>query len=268
MRSLLAGITVSPSGALVAFGAGIASFLSPCVLPLVPGYCSMVTGLSIASLGEEAQRKRVASSMATFIGGFTVVFVLLGAVASSVGRTLSAHKTLFSHLSGVLLIAFGVTLLLVSLPQSIWERLGSRAAGLAISLTKERRLALAVARFGPLAGFVLGMAFAFAWTPCIGPVLGSILALAAQSASVLGGMVLLLCYSIGLGVPFLLAGFGIERLTVFARRYGGLFAAMQLGGSMVLIVFGLLLLTSHVSWLSSEFSKLLTWLHLSALTTS
>ena len=238
------------------------------MLPLVPGYCSIVTGLSIASLGEHAQRKRVLSSMATFVAGFTVVFVLLGAVASSVGRNLSAHKTLFAHLSGVLLILFGLALLLVSLPASLWQRMGSRAAGLAISVTKERRLTLAVARFGPLAGFVLGMAFAFAWTPCIGPVLGSILALAAQSSSVLGGMVLLLAYSAGLGVPFLLAGLGVERLTVFSRRYGRLFAAVQLGGALVLIVFGMLLLTNHVSWLSSEFSKLLTWLHLSGLTTS
>ena len=228
----------------------------------------MVTGLSVASLSQGAERKRVVSAMATFVGGFTVVFVLLGAVASSVGRTLSVHKTLFGHLSGMLLIGFGLLLLLVSLPASVWQKLGSRASGLAISVTKERRLTLAVARFGPLAGFVLGMAFAFAWTPCIGPVLGSILALAAQSSSVLGGMVLLLCYSLGLGVPFLVAGLGVERLTRFAKRYGRLFAALQLLGAFVLILFGVLLLTDHVSWLSTEFSKLLTWLHLSSLTTS
>jgi cytochrome c-type biogenesis protein len=266
--SLLAGVSANPSGVFIAFGAGIASFVSPCVLPLVPGYLSMVSGLSVAALQTEVARKQVLSAIATFVAGFTLVFVLLGAVASSVGRTLSAHKTLLAHGSGVLLIVFGLVLLLVSLPASLWQRLGSRVAGLAISVTRERRLDVVVSRFGALTAFVLGMAFAFAWTPCIGPVLGSILALAAQANSVAGGVVLLFAYSVGLGVPFLVAGLGVERFMRFSRTYGGVFATLQILGAVVLIGFGLLLLTNHVSWLSTQFSRLLTWLHLSALATS
>ena len=266
--TLLAGVTTSPAGIAIAFGAGIASFLSPCVLPLVPGYCSMVTGLSAANLASGGSRRRVLAAMGAFVAGFTVVFVALGVVASSIGRSLSAHKSLFAHLSGGLIVTFGLLLFTVSLPASFWQRLGAGPASLAISVTRERRFATATQRFGSLAGFIFGMAFAFAWTPCIGPVLGSVLALAAQSTTLVGGMVLLLAYSAGLAVPFLLAGLGIERITAFSRRYAGLFAALQIVGSLVLIVFGILLLTDQVSWLSSWFSKVLIWLHLTNLTTS
>ncbi len=265
---LVASVTASPSGFLIAFGAGIASFLSPCVLPLVPGYCSMVTGMSVATVGEPGARGRTLASMGAFVGGFTLVFIALGAVASSVGQRLNQHKTFFAHLSGGIVLIFGLLLLLVSLPASVWSRLGARPASWAIALTQERRLSAGTKRFGPWAGVILGMAFAFAWTPCIGPVLGAVLALAAQSTTLLGGVGLLLAYSLGLAVPFLAAGLAIDYLTTFTQRFGKLLSILQLVGSIILIIFGILLLTDNVSWLSTQFSHLLNWLHLSGLTTS
>ena len=206
--------------------------------------------------------------MGAFVGGFTLVFIALGAVASSVGQSLNQHKTFFMHLSGAIVLLFGLLLLLVSLPASVWNRLGARPASWAIALTQERRLSAGTRRFGPWAGVILGMAFAFAWTPCIGPVLGAVLALAAQSNTLLGGVLLLLSYSLGLAVPFLAAGLAIDSLTAFTQRFGKSLAILQLIGALILVIFGILLLTDNVSWMSTQFSHLLNWLHLSGLTTS
>ncbi|HLH27853.1 MAG TPA: cytochrome c biogenesis protein CcdA, partial [Acidimicrobiales bacterium] len=234
----LAAVHADPLGVAVAFGAGMLSFLSPCVLPLVPGYLSMVSGLSAAELNA-ARRSRQAQAapagvgapvpalvggpaltalrpdgvedprpsqqpapgarsarrlgrLLSFVAGFTVVFVALGASASAVGRLLLTHQHALEVASGVVVVAFGSLLL-------------ATAAGLPVPplLLSERRLPVRPSLLGSLAPPVMGMAFAFAWTPCIGPVLGSVLALAAGTGgSVLGGVVLLTAYSLGLGVPF------------------------------------------------------------------
>ena len=264
---MLGSVTLSPSGLLVAFGAGIASFLSPCVLPLVPGYLSMVTGLSTTTMGQPNHRGAVFKGIAGFIAGFTVVFVLLGAAASSIGKALVQHKTTLAHVSGIIVICFGLALLLSALPAGVWTRLGAGSSA-AISVTRERRFSLAAVRIGPIGGLILGAAFAFAWTPCIGPVLGAVLTLAANSSTVLGGMALLTAYSLGLAVPFVAAGFGVEKVATFSRRHGRALVLLQGIGALVLIVFGILLLTDQVGWLSSKFSSLLSWLHLTSLTTS
>ena len=228
----------------------------------------MVTGLSTTTMGQPNHRGAVFKGIAGFIAGFTVVFVLLGAAASSIGKALVQHKTTLAHVSGIIVICFGLALLLSALPAGVWTRLGARGSSAAISVTRERRFSLAAVRIGPIGGLILGAAFAFAWTPCIGPVLGAVLTLAANSSTVLGGMALLTAYSLGLAVPFVAAGFGVEKVATFSRRHGRALVLLQGIGALVLIVFGILLLTDQVGWLSSKFSSLLSWLHLTSLTTS
>ena len=228
----------------------------------------MVTGLSTTTMGQPNHRGAVFKGIAGFIAGFTVVFVLLGAAASSIGKALLQHKTTLAHVSGITVICFGLALLLSALPAGVWTRLGARGSSAAISVTRERRFSLAAVRIGPIGGLILGAAFAFAWTPCIGPVLGAVLTLAANSSTVLGGMALLTAYSLGLAVPFVAAGFGVEKVATFSRRHGRALVLLQGIGALVLIVFGILLLTDQVGWLSSKFSSLLSWLHLTSLTTS
>jgi len=228
----------------------------------------MVTGLSTTTMGQPNHRGAVFKGIAGFIAGFTVVFVLLGAAASSIGKALLQHKTTLAHVSGIIVICFGLALLLSALPAGVWTRLGARGSSAAISVTRERRFYLAAVRIGPIGGLILGAAFAFAWTPCIGPVLGAVLTLAANSSTVLGGMALLTAYSLGLAVPFVAAGFGVEKVATFSRRHGRALVLLQGIGALVLIGFGILLLTDQVGWLSSKFSSLLSWLHLTSLTTS
>jgi cytochrome c-type biogenesis protein len=263
-------VTASAGGLLAAFGAGMLSFLSPCVLPLVPGYLSVMTGLSVAEMsdGRSDVRRRVLLATAGFIAGFTIVFVALGATASAVGHALVAHKGTLAVVSGWCIIAFGSLLVLLSLPAGFWRRLGPRASSSVARIAGERRFEVTVARLGPFAAPVLGMAFAFAWTPCIGPVLGSVLALAAANSTVTGGIVLLLAYSLGLALPFVLCGLGVARLAETIRRSGRLLALLQGVGGVVLIIFGILLVTHEVAWLADQFTRLLDWLHLSRLTQS
>jgi cytochrome c-type biogenesis protein len=314
----LAAIHADPLGLLVAFGAGMLSFLSPCVLPLVPAYLSMVSGLTAAELtalggdtpptaapvgvagagaaeggaervadgagstdgavavavdGAEAspsapvgpdaatlriQRSRLLRGILAFIAGFTVVFTILGASASSVGRLFLTHQHALEVVSGVLIVIFGAVLV-------------AMAAGvtLPMALAGERRFLVRPSVLGAWAPPVMGMAFAFAWTPCIGPVLGSVLALAAGTGgSATGGIALLLAYSLGLGVPFLLSGLAFGRMTDLLARVKGRLRIVDLVGGIILIVFGLLLLTWNVDVLSAHISTWLRDLHLNRLSTS
>ena len=277
-------------GLLVAFGAGMLSFLSPCVLPLVPAYLSMVSGLTAAELGalrpvspaplaspvgvgttgdtaidpgpgpEELrrQRSRLLRGILAFIAGFTVVFTILGASASSIGRLFLTHQHILEVVSGVLIVVFGVVLV-------------AMAAGvmLPMALAGERRFLVRPSVLGAWAPPVMGMAFAFAWTPCIGPVLGSVLALAAGTGgSAAGGVALLLAYSLGLGVPFLLSGLAFGRMTDLLARVRSRLRIVDLVGGIILVVFGLLLLTGNIDVLSAHISTWLRDLHLDRLSTS
>jgi len=305
-----------PLGLLVAFGAGMLSFLSPCVLPLVPAYLSMVSGLTAAELtalgtdrspavapvpvavgvgapeaevsveppgttgqvtateapGEAApeappgptpeavrrQRSRLLRGILAFIAGFTVVFTILGATASSIGRLFLTHQQALEVVSGVLIVVFGAVLV-------------AMAAGVALpmALAGEKRFVVRPSVLGAWAPPVMGMAFAFAWTPCIGPVLGSVLALAAgNGGSPTGGIALLLAYSLGLGVPFLVSGLAFGRMTDLLARVRGRLRIVDLVGGVILIAFGVLLLTHNVSILSSHISSWLHDLHLDRLTSS
>ena len=291
-----------PLGLLVAFGAGMLSFLSPCVLPLVPAYLSMVSGLSAAELSalqtapaparvvaavpvavgggapapvagddedpaavvgpdpEELRRHRgrLLRGILAFIAGFTVIFTILGATASSICRLFDSHQQTLDVVSGVLIVLFGAVLVAMA-----------SGVTLPMALSGEKRFSVRPSVLGAWAPPVMGMAFAFAWTPCIGPVLGSVLSLAAGTGgSPIGGVALLLAYSLGLGVPFLLFGLAFGRMTDVLARVKGRLRIVDLVGGLVLIVFGVLLLTHNVDIVSAHISTWLQDLHLGRLSSS
>jgi cytochrome c-type biogenesis protein len=226
----------------IAFGAGVLSFLSPCVLPLIPGYLSFITGIGVAELGarEKTGVRDILPPILLFVLGFSVVFVALGASASALGTLLVQYRTELARVSGVLLVALGFFMLgVVKVP---W-------------LYGEARFDLAKTRvFGRWAALAMGAAFAFGWTPCVGPILAGILALAASAADVARGAALLATYSAGLALPFILVGllFGtlqgplrvLQRHTLTLNRVAGVL--LMLTG--VVIFFNWLpLLTAWVS---------------------
>ncbi len=240
---------LSAIGIVSVFAAGLISFLSPCVLPLVPGYVSYVAGGSLEELRDEEglSRRRLAALMlsAFFVLGFTAVFVALGASASAVGGFLLQHKTIFEYVAGGVIIVFGVYLTgLIRIP--FFER--------------EARFAGRLAGGKPASAFLLGAAFAFGWTPCIGPVLGGILTLTATSADVGLGVGLLAVYSLGLGVPFLIAaaftGFFLRHM----RRIRRISRPLQIGAGVILVAMGAALITGYLSsfafWLLEAFPGL------------
>ncbi|MGH9110373.1 MAG: cytochrome c biogenesis CcdA family protein [Acidimicrobiales bacterium] len=270
-----AAITADPIGVLIAFGAGILSFVSPCVLPLVPGYVSMVSGLSAAELGTGTAPRRTARSrrlllqgIGLFVAGFTVVFVALGAAASGLGEVLGTHKAALTTASGVVVVVLGAVLLVGMVPSRWWSLAGPRISGRLGWLVGERKIHVNPGALGVWAAPVMGMAFAFAWTPCIGPVLAAVLGLAAARDTMGGGVLLLFAYSVGLGVPFLVAGLAFDRLTTgYGRARRRLWVVQVLAGA-VLVAFGVLLLTGHLGWLSAQFSALLDHLGLQRLAQS
>lgn len=234
-----------PAAASVAisFAAGVLSLLSPCVLPLVPAYLSFLTGLSTHELASGNQRARVVGPAALFVLGFTVVFVSLGATASALGSVLLEHRALIEKVAGVAVIAFGV--LMTGVIKVPW-------------LYGEARMELERARaFGRGAAFVMGAAFAAGWTPCVGPILGSILALAGSAASVTTGSLLLLAYSLGLGIPFVViaALFGRARpLLLWLNRHAML---MNRVAGAVLIGVGALIVAGRFGAVASWFTTVL-----------
>jgi cytochrome c-type biogenesis protein len=230
---------VNDPGALsfmVAFVAGLLSFLSPCVLPLVPSYVGFITGMT---LPEVSGRRRAALVHALlFVAGFSLVFVLLGASATALGRALNYYQVWLQRIGGVLIIIFGFLCL------------GVFKVGV---LNQERRVHLDRKPVGYLGSALVGVAFGAGWTPCIGPVLGAILGLAATTSDVTRGMQLLAVYSAGLALPFLIAAVAVESFLDWFqgfRRY--LPWVMRLSG-VILIVVGVLLVTG-------EFTRLAGWL--------
>ena len=224
----------------IAFVAGIASFLSPCVLPLVPGYISMLSGASIEELKSDASGQlltRVLRNSLAFVAGFSLVFVLLGASATWVGQFLRAHQSTFNMIAGVIVVIFGLHLTgLVKIPL----------------LYREARLDTGAPRRSLGGAFLVGFAFAFGWTPCIGPILAAVLVLAANAETISRGVFLLAVYSAGLAVPFLLTAVGINRFLRFYqgfRRY--LHAVEVLSGVLLLFVGGLIFL-NRLTWLSGK----------------
>ena len=230
---------------LIAFGAGVISFVSPCVLPLLPGYLSMMSGYSASQLeAGEVSTARMSRVILFFIAGFTIVFVALGAIATGLRTWLVQNLTTFTRLAGLTVIVFGLAMVAMA----ISER------GLLAALSRERRLDVRPSRLGGWAPPVMGMAFGFAWSPCIGPVLTVILATASLQATLGRGVGLLLAYSLGLGVPFLLAGLGLFK--VFGRLKPYL-RPINIASGALLTVFGVIMVTGNISTLSNWFSDLL-----------
>ncbi|MHA0038193.1 cytochrome c biogenesis CcdA family protein [Deinococcus sp. PESE-13] len=220
---MLPGVNVSAAPSLtVAFLAGLISFLSPCVLPLLPSYLGVLGGAK-APLGRALG----------FIAGFGLVFVALGATASTLGAFLAPHKLLLGQLAAVLIVFFGLVMLgVIRLP----------------FLMRDTRQLADAGGYGPVA---LGAAFAFGWSPCLGPTLGSILGLAASSASLGSGMRLLVAYTLGLALPFLLAALLWDRLNLRRlNRYAGIFEKV---GGAVLVIVGVMMLTGQFTRLATFF---------------
>jgi cytochrome c-type biogenesis protein len=228
----------------IAFVAGLVSFLSPCVLPLVPGYISMLSGATIEELKlgmSPALMSRILRNSISFVVGFSIVFVTLGASATAVGKFLLAQRATFNLVAGIIVIVFGLHLTgLVKIPL----------------LYREARLETGAPRRGLVGAFLLGFAFAFGWTPCIGPILTAILALAAQRQTVFQGMFLLAVYSAGLAIPFLLTSVGLGQ---FLKIYGGFrkyLQTVEVGSGVLLIALGVLMATNKFTVISRYFSFL------------
>lgn len=238
---------VDPAAYAVAFGGGLASFLSPCVLPLVPAYLSVVSGVNLIEPSEGDRRRevrRVAATTGVFVAGFSVVFVGLGLSATSVGRVLFTNQLLLTRVSGVLVMVMGLFLLASLVLRSPW-------------MFREARFHPQLGRYGAAAPFVAGVAFGFGWTPCIGPVLGSILLIAASQGRVWAGGSLLAVYSAGLAVPFLATGLAARRLTsTFAWIRRRLRAITVLSGAS-LFGFGVLLVFNRLLWVTTQLQALL-----------
>ena len=217
-------------GLAAAFGAGLISITSPCCLPLLPGYLGYLTGLDPAAMG--ARRGRTVAAALLFAAGFTAVFVTLGATASELGFLVSAHRALAERAAGAFIVLMGVALVL----EGRFPFLG-RSAHWAGAL-----------RGGSLATAApLGAAFAITWTPCIGPILGAILALAGSAEDLASGVALLFVYSLGLAVPFVLLSLAVARAHRFLRRAARVTAGLQVVAGAILVGMGLLLLTGR--WL-------------------
>lgn len=231
-------MTVSGSlGYAVAFAAGLLSFLSPCVLPLVPSYLGFLTGVTLPE--EVAGRRHLALLHALlFVLGFSLVFVLLGASATALGRSLSHYQVWLQRIGGGLIILFGLVCL-----GAVRLRL----------LEQERRVHFEDKPLGFLGSGLVGMAFAAGWTPCIGPVLGGILGLAASEADVTRGMLLLGVYSAGLAVPFLVAALALESFLKWFQRFRRFLPWVMRASGVLLIFVGVLMISGH-------FTRLAAWL--------
>jgi cytochrome c-type biogenesis protein len=228
-------------GYLAAFGGGVVSFLSPCVLPLVPAYLSVVTGLETTEIQSDARHHlgRITRDTGLFVAGFTIVFILLGLSATAIGQAVFRNHALLTRVSGVVVVAMAAFLIGSLVLRAPW-------------LYGERRLHPSLSGFGPFAAPVAGAAFGFGWTPCIGPVLASVLAVAATSGRVGEGAGLLLAYSLGLGIPFLLTGLAFARLT---RAFGWVrrnFTTITVLSAVALAFFGVLLVLNRLTWLTTE----------------
>ena len=233
---------MSGIGLLTSFGAGVISFLSPCVLPLVPGYVSYVAGDAL-TLSEEPPRKLAALGLSLcFVLGFSTVFVLLGASATSIGQLLLSYRYEANLVGGAIVILLG--LFMMGLAEIPW-------------LQREFRLHVDLGGGRPLAAYVIGIAFAFGWTPCIGPVLGAILTTSAVAATVFQGVVLLSFYSLGLGLPFLAAAVFTDSLMLRIGIFRRLGRSLQLAAGAVVTAMGVAMVTGELTsfsyWLLDTF---------------
>ena len=220
----------------LAFIAGLLSFLSPCILPVAPGYLSIISGASIVDIqnGLFSKRKLFLTTLA-FILGFSIIFILLGLTSSFLGQLLREHRLWISRLGGIVVILLGLHL----------------AGWLPISwLYQEKRMNIGKS-FGPLGAFLTGVVFSLGWTPCVGPILGSILTLAGTQGNFLQGILLLCFYSLGLATPFFLLALAFERVSSGLAKFKPYLKYLEWFSGLLLILMGLLLLTGSFNTLNS-----------------
>jgi cytochrome c-type biogenesis protein len=277
---------------VLAFAAGLLSFFSPCVLPLVPGYVSMLSGIGMEQLRNgEAKASGLFSSALAFVAGFSAVFISFGASASAVGSFLRQNRAVLAPVAGALIILFGLHLvgaliklnlragivggvILVALGVAALLRHAPLFAGLGAShffslsligffgpsmarwLNRDAHLRSSATQPGIWSGFLLGFAFAFGWTPCIGPVLATVLALAATSDTVARGVLLLAVYSAGLAIPFLLTALGIGKFMVFYKNFRKYLHAVEIFSGALLLFVGGLVFVNKLTWLSTKLTFL------------
>jgi cytochrome c-type biogenesis protein len=232
---------IAAPSVLTALAAGIVSFLSPCVLPLVPGYLSAVTGASAADLGSGGWRRVLVPSL-LFVASFSAIFVLLGLTATEIGSTLRDHRDELDKIAAGVIIAMGVFFI---------------AALFVDRLNREWRVDALMERAGKGGPLIAGAAFAVAWTPCIGPALGAILSLAAASSSTGRGAFLLAVYSAGLAIPFILTALAFSRMTTAFAVVKRHYAVIMATGGAILIAMGVLLWTGELYRLNVEAQKFL-----------
>ena len=213
---------------LIAFGAGLISFLSPCVLPLIPGYISYISGQSLQEILN--QRKINIFPLILFCLGFSTVFVILGASASFLGQALLQNSEVLRILAGIVIIIFSLQLIgIINIPYLNFEKRFD---------AKESR--------NILFPYVIGVAFGFGWTPCIGPILGSILALAALESTLTKGILLLTSYSLGLAIPFILSGFLIQKFMAVSKNLKNNMNIISKSGGVILLITGILIITNQL----------------------
>jgi cytochrome c-type biogenesis protein len=212
----------------LAFGAGLISFLSPCVLPLIPGYISFISG---ASLNELLERKKInLLPLILFTLGFSFVFIMFGAAASYLGQVLLQNSESLRILAGLIIIIFSLQLIgIININFLNFEK--------KIYTKKNNNIWFS---------FIIGMAFGFGWTPCIGPILGSILALASTEETVFKAIILLSFYSLGLAIPFILSGYLMQRFLMFSRNFKKNINLVTKGGGIILLITGILILTNQL----------------------
>jgi cytochrome c-type biogenesis protein len=228
---------------IAAFFAGLISFLSPCVLPLVPGYLSLISGAGLEELKSPQAHlmRRVMLNSISFILGFSVVFVALGAAATEVGQVLGVYKHTLARVAGVIIILFGLHLTGIFKIKALYT---------------DARLHSVKGSSTPFGAFVIGFAFAFGWTPCLGPILSAILALAEEQNTLAKGVLLLGVYSLGLAVPFLLTSLGVERFLKFYSRFRSHMHALEVASGGLLIALGILLVLGRFTLISNWLSFL------------
>ena len=224
-----------------AFSAGLLSFISPCVLPLVPSYLSYITGLSVENLAKVEERERFKSAILLnallFIAGFSTVFIAFGASASLIGQVLYEYQDIIRKVGGILIIIFGLYLLGV--------------LKLNVLMTERRLVHFESRPVGYLGSFLIGTAFAAGWTPCVGPVLGTILAYASTTESMSGGVMLLSAYSLGLGLPFFLTAFGMDTFLSYFKNFRTYLGGVSFVSGGLLVLVGLMIFTDSVTLFTS-----------------
>ncbi|MCY3580254.1 MAG: cytochrome c biogenesis protein CcdA [bacterium] len=244
------------AGYLTAFVFGALSFLSPCVLPLLPGYLGLMSGYSVAELQQgSASIGRMFRVTLMFVAGLSIVFVALGAGATSVAGLLARNRSTITVVAGWMIVIFGLLILIMALSTS--PRLAF--------LYRERRVHVRPSSIGFWAPMVMGLAFGFGWTPCIGPVLAAILTQAATQETVLAGMSQLFVFSMGMGIPFIAAGIGVTKLYSGIKLLQRHLRTINVLSGLLMVVFGWMFITGRITDLSGLISDWLIWLGLERL---